>query len=75
MPDRTLDTKGLACPLPILKTKKALSELAQGGDAGGAGDRPRLGARLHGLLRDHRQYAGRAERAVAASTDFVIQHV
>ena len=30
MPDKTLDTKGLACPLPILKTKKALSELPQG---------------------------------------------
>jgi len=30
MPDRTLDTKGLACPLPILKTKTALSELPKG---------------------------------------------
>ncbi len=30
MPDRTLDTKGLACPLPILKTRKALSELPKG---------------------------------------------
>lgn len=31
MADKTLDLKGLACPLPILKTKKALSELPQGG--------------------------------------------
>jgi tRNA 2-thiouridine synthesizing protein A len=30
MPDKTLDTKGLACPLPILKTKKALSLLPKG---------------------------------------------
>ena len=30
MPDKTLDTKGLACPLPILKTKKVLSELPAG---------------------------------------------
>jgi tRNA 2-thiouridine synthesizing protein A len=30
MPDKTLDTKGLACPLPILKTKKMLSEMAKG---------------------------------------------
>ena len=30
MPDKTLDTKGLACPLPILKTRKALSEMANG---------------------------------------------
>jgi tRNA 2-thiouridine synthesizing protein A len=31
MADKTLDMKGLACPLPILKTKKALSELPKGG--------------------------------------------
>ena len=31
MADKTLDLKGLACPLPILKTKKALSELSPGG--------------------------------------------
>ena len=30
MPDKTLDLKGLACPLPILKAKKALSELPKG---------------------------------------------
>jgi len=30
MADRTLDTRGLACPLPILKTKKAMSELDRG---------------------------------------------
>ena len=30
MADRTLNTKGLACPLPILKTRKAISELPIG---------------------------------------------
>ncbi len=30
MADKVLDVKGLNCPLPILKTKKALKELAQG---------------------------------------------
>ena len=30
MPDKTLDTKGLACPLPILKTKKVLSQMPKG---------------------------------------------
>lgn len=30
MADKVLDTKGLACPLPILKAKKALSELPMG---------------------------------------------
>lgn len=30
MADKTLDTKGLACPLPILKAKKALLDLPKG---------------------------------------------
>jgi len=28
--DRELDVKGLNCPLPILRTKKALSEMSPG---------------------------------------------
>ena len=28
--DRELDARGLSCPLPILKTKKALNELTSG---------------------------------------------
>lgn len=28
--DRELDVKGLKCPLPILRTKKALAEMASG---------------------------------------------
>lgn len=28
--DRDLDVKGLNCPLPILRTKKALAEMASG---------------------------------------------
>lgn len=31
MADRTLDVKGLNCPLPILKAKKALKEVPAGG--------------------------------------------
>lgn len=30
MVDKTLDTKGMNCPLPILKAKKALQEMAKG---------------------------------------------
>ena len=30
MADRTLDTQGLTCPLPVLKARKALSELPKG---------------------------------------------
>jgi tRNA 2-thiouridine synthesizing protein A len=28
--DKELDARGLSCPLPILRTKKALTELASG---------------------------------------------
>ncbi len=31
MADKTLDTKGLNCPLPILKVKKAIQEIPVGG--------------------------------------------
>ena len=31
MADKTLDTKGLNCPLPILKAKKAIGEVPAGG--------------------------------------------
>lgn len=30
MADTLLDTRGLACPLPVLKTKKAMRELEPG---------------------------------------------
>ncbi len=31
MADKTLDTKGLNCPLPIIKTKRALGDIPVGG--------------------------------------------
>lgn len=31
MSDRLLDTKGLVCPLPILKAKKAMADVPHGG--------------------------------------------
>ena len=31
MPDQTLDAKGMNCPLPILKAKKALMNVPNGG--------------------------------------------
>jgi tRNA 2-thiouridine synthesizing protein A len=30
-PDLTLDTKGLKCPLPVLKARKAMKDLKPGG--------------------------------------------
>lgn len=29
-PDKEIDTKGLNCPLPILRTKKALADITSG---------------------------------------------
>lgn len=29
-PDQSLDTKGLSCPMPLLKTKKAIEQIASG---------------------------------------------
>jgi tRNA 2-thiouridine synthesizing protein A len=31
MADKTLDTRGLNCPLPVLKAKKAIAEVPNGG--------------------------------------------
>jgi tRNA 2-thiouridine synthesizing protein A len=31
MADKTLDTRGLNCPLPVLKAKKAIVEVPKGG--------------------------------------------
>ncbi len=48
-PDVTLDCKGMNCPLPILKTKKAMNEMKPGQvlfvevtDAGSKSDIPAL---------------------------------
>jgi tRNA 2-thiouridine synthesizing protein A len=51
-PQRTLDCRGDACPLPLLKTKKAMAELSSGEvlevvgtDAGSKNDLPSWAAR------------------------------
>jgi tRNA 2-thiouridine synthesizing protein A len=31
VPDKTLDVRGLNCPLPVLKAKKAIGEVPKGG--------------------------------------------
>jgi tRNA 2-thiouridine synthesizing protein A len=52
-PDVVLDTKGLNCPMPVLKTKKAIDTLTSGQilevistDAGSKSDIPALLKRL-----------------------------
>lgn len=50
VPDQTLDTTGMSCPMPMLKTKKALSKMNTGeiievisSDAGSQRDIPKFG--------------------------------
>jgi tRNA 2-thiouridine synthesizing protein A len=52
VPDTTIDTSGLSCPMPLLKTKKALLEMAPGevievvcSDPGSQKDIPKFGAK------------------------------
>lgn len=50
VPDKKLDTTGLTCPMPLLKTKKTLSQMAAGevievisSDPGSQKDIPKFG--------------------------------
>lgn len=50
VPDQTLDTTGLSCPMPLLKTKKFLSQMSSGEiievistDPGSHNDIPKFG--------------------------------
>jgi len=51
-PDNTVDTSGLSCPMPLLKTKKALKSMGSGQileilgtDPGSKNDIPDFGAK------------------------------
>ncbi len=48
---KDLDARGLKCPLPILKAKKALSDM-------NSGDILRVVATDHGSVRDFQAFAG-----------------
>jgi hypothetical protein len=41
--DKEFDASGLACPLPIVKTKKSLADMASRTGAARGGHRPGLG--------------------------------
>jgi tRNA 2-thiouridine synthesizing protein A len=65
MADRTLNTKGLACPLPILKTRKAISELPKGAtlevlatDPGALADFQAFSAATGHTLLEHSEQGG-----------------
>ncbi len=52
---KEIDTRGLNCPLPILKAKKALAEMASGQLLEGIGHRCGVGARLPGVCQANGQ--------------------
>ncbi len=68
MPDKTLDTKGLACPAADPEDQEGAVRAAEGRQARGAGHRPRLRARLHRLLRDRPAMCSSSTASRAAST-------
>lgn len=66
--DRELDVKGLNCPLPILRTKKALSEMP-------SGQILRVLATDPGAVKDFEAFARQTGNALIASgqTDNVFE--
>ena len=66
--DKELDTRGLNCPLPILKAKKALSEME-------SGQTLRVVATDSGSVRDFQAFARQTGNELidqqTAGTDFI----
>lgn len=68
--DRELDVKGLNCPLPILRTKKALAEMQ-------SGQTLRVLATDPGSVKDFQAFARQTGNELVASgeTDNVYEYV
>jgi tRNA 2-thiouridine synthesizing protein A len=68
--DRELDVKGLNCPLPILRTKKALAEML-------SGQTLRVLATDPGSVKDFQAFARQTGNDLIASaqTDSVFEYV
>lgn len=60
--DRELDVRGLNCPLPILRTKKALSEMS-------SGQTLRVQATDPGAVRDFEAFARQTGNTLLSSTE------
>ena len=60
--DKELDTRGLNCPLPILRTKKALSEMS-------SGQVLRVVATDPGAIRDFEAFARQTGNTLLESSD------
>lgn len=59
---KELDTRGLACPLPLLKAKQALNTMA-------SGETLRVQATDRGSQRDFRSFAEQSGHALLESTE------
>ena len=60
--DKELDARGLSCPLPILKTKKSLNELA-------SGQLLKIVATDPGSVKDFDAFANQTGHALLSSTE------
>lgn len=60
--DKELDARGLSCPLPILKTRKALNDLA-------SGQVLKVVATDAGSVKDMEAFAKQTGNALLASTE------
>jgi tRNA 2-thiouridine synthesizing protein A len=60
--DKELDARGLSCPLPILKTKKALNELA-------SGQVLKIVATDQGSIKDMQAFSSQTGHALLSSTE------
>lgn len=62
MPVRELDTRGLACPMPLLKAKQALNAMA-------SGETLRVQATDRGSWRDFRVFAEQSGHTLLESSE------
>ena len=60
--NKELDARGLSCPLPILKTKKALNDLA-------SGEVLKIVATDPGSVKDMQAFSNQTGHALLASTE------
>jgi tRNA 2-thiouridine synthesizing protein A len=60
--DKELDARGLSCPLPILKTKKSLNELA-------SGQVLKIVATDPGSIKDMEAFSNQTGHALLSSTE------
>ena len=66
--DKELDTRGMNCPLPILKTKKSLSDIL-------AGQVLKIISTDPGSVKDMQAFANQTGNELVASTDNAGEYV